>query len=132
MPLSGLISVGRDRSVAGVANADPICGVGGADQADHGITGLVVQFLEGRGLHHKPPFRGRGLNAAWLLGRDQKDDLAHTLCFGSSRGSTLTASIRIGVLPGIRGSVIERPPAGMAALTLVPAPKGGHPWQPET
>jgi hypothetical protein len=31
------------------------------------------------------------------------------------------------VLPGIRGSVIERPPAGMAALPLAPLPQG---WPP--
>jgi hypothetical protein len=59
-----------------------------------------------------------------LLGRDQEDDLAHASCFGSSRGFTLTGLTRIGVQPGIRGSVIERPPAWMAALPLAPAPQG--------
>jgi hypothetical protein len=127
MTLGGLISAGGDSSVVGTPDPDPVGAMGGSDLADQGIARLVVQFLEGRGRYHKPPFRGHGLNAAWLLGRDQKNDLAHTSCFGSSRGSTLTGSTRIGVLPGIRGSVIERPPARMAALPLAPAPQG---WPP--
>jgi hypothetical protein len=52
--------------------------MGGPDLADQGIARLVVQFFEGRGFHHEPPFRGRGHDPAGLLGRDQKNDLAHT------------------------------------------------------
>jgi hypothetical protein len=78
MPLGGLISAGGDRSVAGAANADPIRGVGGADQANHGITGLVVQFLKGWGFHDQGPIRSRGFDPARLLGRDQKNNLAHS------------------------------------------------------
>jgi len=127
MTLGGLISAGELRIVVGAADADPVGGVGGPDLADQGIAGLMVQFLKGRGFHRKAPIRGGGLDTAGLLGRDQKNDLAHTCCFGSSYGSTLAASTRIGVLPGIRGSVIERPPAGMAALPLAPLPQG---WPP--
>ena len=78
MPLGGVISAGGDRSVAGAANADPICGVGGADQANDGITGLVVQFLKGWGFHDQAPIRSRGFDPARLLGRDQKNDLPHS------------------------------------------------------
>jgi len=84
MPLGWLISARGDRSVAAAADPDPISGVGGPDLADQGITSLMVQFLKGRGLHHKRPIRGGGLDAAGLLGRDQKNDLAHTCCFCSS------------------------------------------------
>ena len=127
MPLRGLISAPEDSRVAGTLDPDPVGAMAWSDLPNQSIARLVVQFLKGRGRDHKPPFRGRGLNAAWLLGRDQEDDLAHTSCFGSSRGSTLTGSTRIGVQPGIRGSVIERPPAWMAALPLAPAPQG---WPP--
>jgi len=127
MTLGGLISASELRIVVGAADADPVGGVGGPDLADQGIAGLMVQFLKGRGFDRKAPIRGGGLDTAGLLGRDQKNDLAHTCCFGSSYGSTLAASTRIGVLPGIRGSVIERSPAGMAALPLAPLPQG---WPP--
>jgi hypothetical protein len=78
MPMGRLISAGGDHSVAGAANADPIRGVGGADQANHGITGLVVQFLKRWGFHDQAPIRSRGFDPARLIGRDQKNDLAHS------------------------------------------------------
>jgi hypothetical protein len=78
MPMGGLISAGRDRCVAGAANADSIGGVGGADQTNYGITGLVVQFLKGWGFHDQAPIWSRGFDPARLLGRDQKNDLAHS------------------------------------------------------
>jgi hypothetical protein len=84
MTLGGFISACEHRIVVGAADADPVGGVGGPDLADQGIAGLMVQFLKGRGLHHKRPIRGGGLDAAGLLGRDQKNDLAHTCCFCSS------------------------------------------------
>jgi hypothetical protein len=115
MPLGGLISARGDRRVVITPDPDPVGAMGGPDLADQGIARLVVQFFEGWGFHHKPPFLGLGFNPAGLLGRDQKNNLSHTCCFGSSHGSTLPGSTRIGVLPGIRGSVIERAPAGMAA-----------------
>lgn len=127
MPWGGLISARGNRSVAVMPDEDPIGAMGGPDLADQGIARLVMQFLEGRGFHHKTPFRGRGLNAAGLLGRDQKNDFAHTWWSYSSHGSTLPGSARIGVLPGIRGSVIESSPADMAALALAPA---GQRWPP--
>ena len=124
MTLRGLIAAPEDSSVAGTPDPDPVGAMGRSDLPDQSIARLVVQFLEVRGRDHKPPFRGRGLNAAWLLGRDQEHNLAHPSCFGSSRGFTLPGSTRIGVQPGIRGSVIERPPAWMAALPLAHAPQG--------
>jgi hypothetical protein len=132
MTLRGLISAPEDRIVAGTPDPDPVGAMGWSDLPDQSIARLVVQFLEGRGFHHKPPFRGLGFNPAGLLSSDQKNNLAHTCCFGCSHGSTLPGSTPIGVLLGIRGSVIERAPAGLAAQPLAPAPQGWPPWQPET
>jgi hypothetical protein len=127
MTLGGLISAGEHRIVVGAADADPVGGVGGPDLADQGIAGLMVQFLKGRGFHRKAPIRGGGLDTAGLLGRDQKNDLAHRSSFAYFGGSTLAGNTRVGVQPGIRGSVIESPPAGMDDLPLAPLPQG---WPP--
>lgn len=132
MPLGGVISARGNRRVVITPDPYPVGAMRGSDLADQGIARLVVQFLEGRGFHHKPPFRGLGFNPAGLLSSDQKNNLAHTCCFGCSHGSTLPGSTPIGVLLGIRGSVIERAPAGLAAQPLAPAPQGWPPWQPET
>jgi hypothetical protein len=115
MPLGGLISARRDRRTVFTPDLNPVGAMRGPDLADQGIARLVVQFFEGRGFHHEPPFLGLGFNPAGLVGRDHKNNLSHTCCFGTSHGSTLPGSTRIGVLPGIRGSGIERAPAGMAA-----------------
>jgi hypothetical protein len=78
MPLGGLISARGDRRVVITPDPYPVGAMGGPDLADQGIARLVVQFFEGRGFHHELPFRGRGHDPAGLLGRDQKNDLAHT------------------------------------------------------
>jgi hypothetical protein len=59
--------------------------MGWAHMANQGLPGLMVQFFEAGGLHHKPAILNDGPDAAGLLGRDPENDLAHS--FGIDRSS---------------------------------------------
>ena len=78
MPLGGAVPSRGGLRQAIAPDPDPIGAMGWAHLANQGLPGLMVQFFEAGGLHHKPAIMNDGPDAAGLLGRDPENDLAHS------------------------------------------------------